>query len=186
MNTAMKQMLSVFMPWRWSVIGWRRACAIAAALSCVAMVASSRCLLDLSCVAKSGDRYSVGLRSGLLSLKWHDSAYFQNSWAKDNITGPDVLLKANRTGQEAIALPWRPYHASDAWGGAPASCHSYYFPLWVPVLASLLGIGFTHGLVVGRRQAAPNSCRKCGYDLTGNASPTCPECGFRRRTPKAG
>ncbi len=30
-----------------------------------------------------------------------------------------------------------------------------------------------------RRRIPPGHCRKCGYDLTGNVSGVCPECGER-------
>lgn len=32
-------------------------------------------------------------------------------------------------------------------------------------------------LIAYRHVIPPNHCRKCGYDLTGNESGTCPECG---------
>ncbi len=35
-----------------------------------------------------------------------------------------------------------------------------------------------------RRQPAPGLCTHCGYDLTGNASGACPECGTPRREEK--
>jgi hypothetical protein len=30
-----------------------------------------------------------------------------------------------------------------------------------------------------RRRIPPGHCRKCGYNLTGNVSGVCPECGQR-------
>ena len=33
------------------------------------------------------------------------------------------------------------------------------------------------------RRADLRPCRKCGYDLTGNTSGTCPECGTKIETP---
>ncbi len=47
-------------------------------------------------------------------------------------------------------------------------------PLWIPVV--VLGLA---ALVFWRydRAPAPGHCQKCGYDLTGNVSGTCPECG---------
>ena len=47
------------------------------------------------------------------------------------------------------------------------------------VFAALLGcllacVGFLRWL---SRSSSPGRCRKCGYNLTGNVSGTCPECG---------
>ncbi len=47
---------------------------------------------------------------------------------------------------------------------------------------ALLLIGLTVAVWPGRRRPDPGRCRRCGYDLTGNASGVCPECG----TPVAG
>lgn len=53
-------------------------------------------------------------------------------------------------------------------------------PLWMPLLAL-----FPPSLIVFRHSRRPNRgyCSKCGYDLTGNVSGTCPECGVEIRTP---
>lgn len=51
-------------------------------------------------------------------------------------------------------------------------------PLWVPI--AVVG-----GLLVwswrrGRRRPDPVACRNCGYNLKGNVSGICPECGTPR------
>jgi hypothetical protein len=50
-------------------------------------------------------------------------------------------------------------------------------PLWIPAtLFSLLP--FTWGVLsYSRRRPRAGCCPTCGYDLTGNASGVCPECG---------
>ncbi len=42
-----------------------------------------------------------------------------------------------------------------------------------------LGIAFIVGIPfrLGRRKHPPGHCQRCGYNLTGNTSGTCPECG---------
>jgi hypothetical protein len=47
-------------------------------------------------------------------------------------------------------------------------------PLWLLFVLVLLPTAF---LWYRDRRIPPGHCRKCGYDLTGNVSGTCPECG---------
>jgi len=47
-------------------------------------------------------------------------------------------------------------------------------------IALLIGIPFAL-----RRRPKPGRCRKCGYDLTGNVSGVCPECGSLINTGKS-
>jgi hypothetical protein len=46
-------------------------------------------------------------------------------------------------------------------------------PLWILALAAAAIFAATFS----RSKPAPGHCRKCGYDLTGNVSGRCPECG---------
>lgn len=58
-----------------------------------------------------------------------------------------------------------------------------YFPHFTVVVrySSLLGafaaLLFISLLAARRRRARPGMCTSCGYNLTGNASGVCPECG---------
>lgn len=59
----------------------------------------------------------------------------------------------------------------------PRFADPYFFiPLWIPFVAILVPslIGWYRS-----RRPQPGHCRKCSYDLTGNASGVCPECGTR-------
>ncbi len=51
----------------------------------------------------------------------------------------------------------------------------YYLPLWFPLLV----VGIPSGYMLWRRhrRIPPGHCQKCGYNLTGNVSGVCPECG---------
>ncbi len=49
-------------------------------------------------------------------------------------------------------------------------------PLWIPFLAALLPTAY---LWHKDRRIPPGHCERCGYDLTGNVSGVCPECGTR-------
>jgi hypothetical protein len=50
-------------------------------------------------------------------------------------------------------------------------------PLWLPTLAAAVFAPFLWWL--DRRRILPGHCARCGYDLTGNVSGMCPECGKR-------
>ena len=52
---------------------------------------------------------------------------------------------------------------------------SIALPLWIPFLLIAIPTAFLFWL--DRRRIPPHCCQKCGYDLTGNTSGTCPECG---------
>ncbi len=52
-------------------------------------------------------------------------------------------------------------------------------PLWIPFLAFGIfpAIAFARGPFRRWRQPGDGYCIRCGYDLTGNVSGVCPECG---------
>ncbi len=46
-------------------------------------------------------------------------------------------------------------------------------PLWIPLLITAVPT-----FILWRRDRIPHGhCQRCGYDLTGNVSGRCPECG---------
>ncbi len=49
------------------------------------------------------------------------------------------------------------------------------FPIWLPFLAIALPTGFLFWS--NHRQGRPGHCAACGYNLTGNTTGRCPECG---------
>ena len=49
-------------------------------------------------------------------------------------------------------------------------------PLWIPLLV-FVAIGSYGVRRWNKRGREPNGCVKCSYDLTGNVSGVCPECG---------
>ena len=80
----------------------------------------------------------------------------------------------------AWALPW-----STSWVSNTAACLPSVFGLWVSAwLAYFIAFGSTR---LHRPSASPR-CTSCGYDLTGNISGRCPECGtpLQRETQRRG
>jgi hypothetical protein len=54
-----------------------------------------------------------------------------------------------------------------------------YLPLWLPLLALLSVLTIPRFL---DRRTVPGHCQQCGYNLTGNVSGQCPECGAPLRS----
>jgi hypothetical protein len=84
-------------------------------------------------------------------------------WKAFRIQAPDPFWRR-------AAVPFRPLGVY--WSGGRVSLQC---PLWVPFV---LGAATTAVLWWRDRRRIPQGhCRKCGYDLTGNVSGRCPECG---------
>ena len=58
-------------------------------------------------------------------------------------------------------------------------------PLWFPIVlfAAYPTIAFIRGPLRRYRRRRKGLCLKCGYDLTGNVSGICPECGTPANKP---
>jgi hypothetical protein len=53
--------------------------------------------------------------------------------------------------------------------------HHVRLPFWLPLVLTLLPTAYL--IWRDRRRIPPHCCQHCGYNLTGNVSGTCPECG---------
>ena len=60
---------------------------------------------------------------------------------------------------------WRPFIADGV----------LVMPLWICLVITAVPTGYLWWR--DRRRIPPGHCRKCGYNLTGNVSGVCPECG---------
>ena len=83
-------------------------------------------------------------------------------------SGPNVGWVADRVEYRDHRLRWLPEIYSD-----PLST-VIVVPLWIPGVVALGSFWF---LRWRRRRARPGHCPTCEYDLTGNVSGVCPECG---------
>jgi hypothetical protein len=68
---------------------------------------------------------------------------------------------------------WLP--SSRSYTGAQGVQFEIEIPLWMPF--SIVAIPTAFLWWRDRRRIPPGHCRKCGYNLTGNVSGVCPECG---------
>lgn len=69
--------------------------------------------------------------------------------------------------------PIPPKFYSHRWG------FSVVIPFWLMIVAFGMVTGALFWLDTRSRQTPKGHCRKCGYNLTGNASGICPECGTK-------
>ena len=67
-----------------------------------------------------------------------------------------------------------PGHREQIWWPEMGS-GTFVLPLWIPCF--ILAIPTAYLFWLDRRAIPPHCCQGCGYDLTGNVSGACPECG---------
>ena len=109
-----------------------------------------------------GDSFWAGIRWGHVGCAWTDQAYLVASgWRIRDI--PDQKIP-----------PWYPlwYPRFDRLATGTGVVD---VPIWMPFLMFALPTAFLWHR--DRRSFPPGACQRCGYDLTGNVSGRCPECG---------
>jgi hypothetical protein len=136
----------------------------------------------------------VWLRTGVFAGLWppagfsHTSSYEVDGYP----TIGDPLGRSTSIGS-CYVLTWHGFEvvsADDRAGDSDPiyqlSHRSITFPLWLPALVAAAMTGYSYRRVrrtrLSARFRAPGVCRRCGYDLTGNVSGVCPECGADSRT----
>jgi hypothetical protein len=96
---------------------------------------------------------------GAFSINWSNSG----SWNQQ--PGWRCVFQSSSTER----LLWFPYYTHDGpLGGL------FIVPLWVPLIPLVAWTVWTWRRI---RRHGPGTCHACGYDLTGNRSGRCPECG---------
>jgi hypothetical protein len=133
-------------------------------------------------------RILVG-RSGLIIITFEGSAH-DRSWFVDQVAGrgwsadrvslehrPDSLSSLRL--ELGLRLPVRTLDGPYMFGSAKITQRGLYIPLWIPWISMSAVTGFLFW-IARRRRATAGCCVECGYDLTGNISGVCPECGVRR------
>jgi ribosomal protein L37E len=101
-------------------------------------------------------RLWIGVVRGCVSITWCPSSMWKP---------PHVTVLPEDTRGEPIWLPETSTIAGEK---------DLTIPLWLGVLLFGIPAGF---LIWRDRHTTLSQCQRCGYDLTGNVSGTCPECG---------
>lgn len=148
--------------WRWELV-----------LSCETGVAEIR----LETQPRQYGYPSASCRRWPKSLAWNDITWFRS---------PRELLRFMRVSIHRVYIPAIPpspafYRRPSTLRmcmAIPSMAHRYFeiiFPVWIPVLLTLI---LCRSLLRHDRwHLSEAACRRCGYNLTGNISGICPECG---------
>ena len=79
-------------------------------------------------------------------------------------TGPGWFIDSARVSDRGTILPWVLRGSGDV-----------VIPFWVFIIVTVVPTVFL--FYRDRRRPRPGCCMACGYNLTGNTSGRCPECG---------
>lgn len=119
-------------------------------------------------VHRIGNRSIVSLSEGCLTLSRNAFAASQpGRWYAACVTGRPVNPSPMCFGF------WRPFVRTDP------RAQLIICPLWLTLLCCAVPTGLLW--LLAHQRAAVGCCPSCGYDLTGNVSGRCPECGNRVR-----
>lgn len=147
-----------------------RACGVASLLTFAALIASL--FSGFGFVGKD-QGYFVASEPGAICISWPVSG----GWFRRlPVNGPSRWFFGSAT-----HLPWpdRLYLLSE-WGIVPRSgiAQGDRFvscPLWIPAMA--FGVAWVVARLLRQRPIPAGHCVMCRYNLTGNESGRCPECG---------
>lgn len=138
-------------------------------LNVVAFVASI--WLEITWTTKAGDRqWTVGFARGAWIVLRIEAPRFAD-WPPKTDDGWVFAVAS-----DDIRLNWLPSVETSTSTVLRLNLVIVSVPLWIP--AVLFG-GLAMVLWYRRQKnVGPGHCQECGYDLTGNVSGTCPECGM--------
>lgn len=141
-------------------IRWRRVLKRLCSGGCVLILALWTTSVAAPCSYSFGYR-ALAVWGGKLVLTWYGTSIHPVGWR----SGP-------------CDLPWNDIASYGfVWPQLdPDLTYTYVvIPLWLLLLTALILTVFLW--YRDRRRVPVGHCRKCGYDLTGNVSGLCPECG---------
>lgn len=168
---------------------------IGAGILTVAWVVSGACVIQISMEGPNRS-LNVALVEGGVDLAYFhqemqedDAVVFEKlPWVDPRQTVRDELLAYRWRMAEAHVwlasgsrFRWDYDHTGAGLHDLRKLCLNIGFPLWFPVflLMGLPCIAFVLRSARVRRRRKRGLCLKCAYDLTGNISGVCPECGTK-------
>ena len=113
--------------------------------------------------------WGVSLRGGAVSMFRCDAPYDDN---------PGLRVRRVDKRESVVWVPGVYTHSevmAEVFPDVSWTLSSFIVPLWLPTLC--VGVLFAY-LVVRGSWIRHGCCRQCGYNLTGNVSGRCPECGL--------
>ncbi len=107
----------------------------------------------------------------------HGDFEFGVKWAYEKRGGCSILVTPDLI-EDSIGRPLTPEEAERFWRDRFSSVH-FVAPLWaaIPATAFLPLLVFVRGPLRRKRRRRRGLCVGCGYDLRGNVSGVCSECG---------
>ncbi len=133
----------------------------------------------LACVAASVIGYVAPRDVGIPPFGGHSITLRFVSWSKLGVTHAyhvDASLPWSDWSWSVgtqIELDRRLTHRGTTWR---TGVSEWLVSLWIPFAGSAI-YPFATLVLWWRRRPPPGHCQDCGYDLTGNVSGVCPECG---------
>jgi hypothetical protein len=120
--------------------------------------------------------YDVLAKAGTITATYMCERYYGPLEQRPTTQSTDVAVAGFRYSRRFVGTALDP--------GSPGEfgltvCHYLALPLWMPfvLLAAYPAMAFVRGPLRYYRRRGRGLCVKCGYDLTGNVSGVCSECG---------
>lgn len=117
----------------------------------------------------------VGVYAGAAYANWTPDDLANMPPAAEAPSGVEVVTARSWSD---VARRWSRY-ALWPMSHSAANFRVAYVPLWIVFVVAAVPTGVLWWR--DRRRILPVHCEKCGYDLTGNVSGRCPECGMDLR-----
>lgn len=111
--------------------------------------------------------YEVSLMQGAVNLGWRPAGWSIATEKYPSLPGWSSGSYGNGPPSVSQMTWWVHHNRNKSWEGITV-------PVWIPLLA--VGLPTVWLWWADRRRPHLGKCR-CGYDMTGNESRTCPECG---------